>query len=192
MKNETCWIEDVDYDAADENLKRIYDSVRSPSGLLDNLYRAFGLRAHTIKPADALYRAALHDSANSVPTWFSELIGTYVALLTGCEYASTHHGHNFTHLLGDPERAAEVLNSLRDGQLENCGNEREVGVLRYVKKLCLEPGEMAETDVATLSRLGWSDGEILEIVQVVAMFSYFVRVINGIGISLGGERVGSY
>ena len=37
-----------------------------------------------------------------------------------------------------------------------------------------------------------SDGEILEIVQLVAMFSYFVRVINGVGIQLGNEKLGLY
>jgi len=43
-----------------------------------------------------------------------------------------------------------------------------------------------------MSRLGWSDGEILEIVQIVGMFSYLVRVINGLGISLQGDRIGRY
>lgn len=191
-----CWIDVVDYQQADKELQGIYDQVKSPGGQLDNLYQGFSLRPHTIKPADDLYLAALHHENNTLPKWFSELIGTYVAILSGCEYARTHHGHNFVHLFGevtgDAERAEAILVALALGQLELCGEAREVSALRYVKKLCLEPEAITKDDVAQLSRQNWSDGEILEIVQIVAMFSYFVRVINGVGISLVGDKVGLY
>lgn len=191
-----CWIDVVPYDKADSNLQGIYDQVRSPGGQLDNLYQGFSLRPHTIKPADDLYLAALHHKDNTLPKWFSELIGTYVAILSGCEYARTHHGHNFVHLfsdtIGNAEQAEAILAALAADQLDTCGEAREVSVLRYVKKLCLEPEAIVQTDIAELSDHGWSDGEIMEIVQIVAMFSYFVRVINGVGISLVGDKVGFY
>ena len=186
------WIDVVSYEAADENLQDIYDQVRSPGGQLDNLYQGFSLRPHTIKPADDLYLAALHHADNTLPKWFSELIGTYVAILSGCEYARTHHGHNFMHLLGDNERAERILAALAADQLEACGEVREVAMLRYVKQLCLAPESITRDDIAELSKHGWNDGEILEVVQIVAMFSYFVRVINGVGISLVGDKVGLY
>ena len=56
-----CWINSIGYEDAAPELQAIYDEVKSPSGHLDNLYRAFSLRAHTIKPADDLYLAALHN-----------------------------------------------------------------------------------------------------------------------------------
>lgn len=192
MNDNISWIATISYEDADTRLRSIFDHVRSADGHLDNLYQAFSLRAHTIKPADDLYRAALHNDANTLPPWFAELIGSYVAILTGCHYALAHHGHNFSYLLDDPARAEMILQSLRDDELEQCGNEREVSVLRYVKKLCLAPQQISADDVAALKEQGWDDGEILEIVQIVAMFSYFTRVINGIGISLHGDRIGLY
>ena len=192
MKNTVCWIDVISYVNADESLQTIYDSVRSPGGAVDNLYKAFSLRAHTIKPADDLYRAVLHHSENTLPKWFSELIACYVAILAGCDYALAHHGHNFAYLLADSEKAARILQNLRDDQLDYYGEERDISALRYVKTLCLNPQTITADDVAVLSQHGWSDGEILEITQIVATFSYFVRMINGLGISLQGERIGLY
>lgn len=186
------WIDAVEYEDADNELKQIYDKVMSPDGRLHNLYKAFSLRPHIIVPADDLYLAALHNVGNTLPGHFSELIGTYVAMRTGCDYAAAHHGHNYRHLAQNPERAAAVLEELARDNLEECGTVAEVGALRYARKLCDQPAAMDKKDIERLKESGWDDGEILEIVQVVAMFSYFVRVINGIGIQLGDERIGLY
>lgn len=188
----TCWIDTVSYADAEAPLRATYDQVRGPSGTLDNLYQAFSLRPHTIEPADALYRAALHHDDNSLPKRFAELIGSYVAVLTGCDYALAHHGRNFASLHGDPEQAEAILGRLGENDLASCGDAREIAALHFTRKLCVSPEQMRNSDVEALTQQGWDDGEVLEIVQVVAMFSYFVRVINAVGISLKGERIGFY
>jgi uncharacterized peroxidase-related enzyme len=192
MKNEICWINVQADDEADVELKHIYDRVRGPAGQLDNLYQGFSLRAHTILPADDLYLAAMHHANNVLPKWMSELIGTYVAILTGCDYAMAHHGYNYSYLTDDSEKSEKVLAALKRDEPACCGGEREVAALRYVRQLCMEPASIEKRHIGTLTEAGWSDGEILEIVQLVAMFSYFVRVINGVGIQLGNEKLGLY
>ena len=192
MTDLVCWLDVVEYEQATPDLKDVYDGVRSSDGRLHNLYQGFSLRPHTIKPADDLYLAALHHADNTLPKWFSELIGVYVAILSGCDYAEAHHGNNYLYLLGDEQEGQQVLADLKTGTLENCGTEKEVIALGYVRKLTLEPQSVVEKDVCALIEAGWDHGEILEIVQIVAMFSYFIRVINGVGISLGNEKLGLY
>ena len=192
MKESICWIETVDESSADASLSTIYNRVRGANGQLDNLYQAFSLRPHTILPADDLYLAALHHESNTLPKQFSELIGTYVAILSGCQYARAHHGENYVHLSADKVSATTVLEKLESGDLQSSGTSREIAALAYVRKLCREPENLYRADIEVLLQQGWNDGEILEIVQVVAMFSYFVRVINGVGIQLGDEKLGLY
>jgi len=192
MPKRICWIDDIDYIDSNPVLRSIYDRVLSPSGQLDNLYRGFSLSPQTILPADDLYKAVLHNENNVLSNAFAELIGTYVAVLAGCEYAKAHHGQNFIALCEEPQRATQVLEKLNVGDLAECGSEREVAALVYVRKLCQQPSEIERNDVDQLRSVGWSDTEISEIVQVVAMFSYFVRVINGVGIELGDEKLGLY
>ncbi len=192
MNNTICWIDVLGEDSANDKLSLIYDQVRGPSGQLDNLYQGFSLRPHTIIPADNLYLAAMHHEDNTLPKLFSELIGTYVAILSACSYAEGHHGHNYAHLLGDKTESDRVIVALKNDQLAQCGDQQVQALLEYVKQLCLAPETIVKQDVDRLKAAGWSDGEVLEIVQVTAMFSYFVRVINGVGIQLGEEKLGLY
>ena len=73
-----------------------------------------------------------------------------------------------------------------------CGNPKEVAALRYARKLCDEPDAISEEDLIRMTDIGWTHGDVLEVIQVVAMFSYFTRVINATGISLGNETIGLY
>lgn len=192
MKNEVCWIDVVHETDADDALDQIYNRVRGPEGQLDNLYRAFSLRPHTILPADDLYLAAMHHGDNMLPKVFSELVGTYVAILAGCGYAAAHHGYNYAALVDNATVSETALKALEANNLAYFGDAREVAALEYVRLLCETPAAVEQQHIQKLTAVGWSDGEILEIVQVVAMFSYFVRVINGVGIQLGSEKLGLY
>ncbi len=49
---------------------------------------------------------------------------------------------------------------------------------------------MKEADVEHLRIIGWADGEILEINQVVSYFAYANRTVLGLGISTDGEALG--
>lgn len=192
MPEHVCWIDDIDYQEAGPELKSVYDQVLSPTGQLDNLYRGFSLSPQTILPADDLYKAALHHNNNVLSKVFAELVGTYVAVLAGCNYAQAHHGQNFIALSTDTDQANRILTALNLDNIEACGTDQEVQALKYVRKLCLRPAEIEQSDIETLRAAGWKDTEISELVQVVAMFSYFVRVINGVGIELGNEKPGLY
>ncbi|MCG8460763.1 MAG: hypothetical protein MI919_31145 [Holophagales bacterium] len=55
-------------------------------------------------------------------------------------------------------------------------------MLDYVVRLTLTPGEMREADVAALREVGFSDVAIHDIVQVTALFAYYNRIADGLGI----------
>ena len=47
-----------------------------------------------------------------------------------------------------------------------------------------------KTDIDNLKSLGCSDGEILEVNQVVAYFNYANRTVMGLGVTTKGEVLG--
>jgi len=57
-------------------------------------------------------------------------------------------------------------------------------MLRYVLKLTRTPGEMGKGDVDELRRHGFSDDDVLAIVEVTAYFAYVNRIADGLGIEL--------
>lgn len=57
-------------------------------------------------------------------------------------------------------------------------------MLRYSVKLTHTPGEMVEADVIELRNAGFSDRDILDIVEVVAYYAYVNRVADGLGVPI--------
>lgn len=57
-------------------------------------------------------------------------------------------------------------------------------MLAYAMKLTLEPGSMVEADIEALRAAGFSDTGIHDIVQVTALFNFYNRLADGLGIAI--------
>ncbi len=55
-------------------------------------------------------------------------------------------------------------------------------MLDFAVKLTLTPARMTEQDVKHLRKQGFDDGAIHDIVQITALFNYFDRLADGLGI----------
>ena len=191
MTEPLCWIETLEEAALTPEARARYDPLRRPDGTLHNLYRTYSLFTAPLPPADQLYRVLLQDPDAPLPLWLSELISTQVAVLTGCAYAEAHHGRNLGTRLGDHDLGRRMIAALHARDYGAAVFEPRVGaMLTYGEKLTLRPAEMSREDVAALRAQGVSDAEILHLNQVSANFAYWVRVINGLGIALGDEKIG--
>ncbi|MCR8550549.1 peroxidase-related enzyme [Salipiger sp. P9] len=188
----TAWIKMIPDDEADDTLREVLDLARTPHGTVDNVMRVHSLRPNTMRGHVILYRAALHDPANTLPEWLQETISSYVSILNDCPYSLANHWKNASHLIGDPERAEAIKAALDRRSPDAAFDGRELALLRYAEKLTLHPGQMAEPDVAALREAGCDDGQILEANQIVGYFNYVNRLLNGLGVSTAGDVVGYY
>jgi uncharacterized peroxidase-related enzyme len=187
-----AWIDMIgDADAGPE-LREALDLARTPHGTVDNVMRVHSLRPSTMNGHVILYRAALHDDANTLPTWLQETISSYVSVLNDCAYSFANHWKNAAHLIGDEARAAQIEDAIRARRPEAVFDGAELALMRYAEKLTTTPGEMAETDVIALREAGLDDGAILEANQIVCYFNYVNRSINGLGVTTEGDVIGYY
>ncbi|MDH3691421.1 MAG: alkylhydroperoxidase [Gammaproteobacteria bacterium] len=186
-----CWIKTVPDSDVSGPLAAAYAQVCRGDETVHNLYKPFSLWPEALVPADALYRVLLHSDGCALERWFLELVSTYVAILTECEYAYTHHSANFESLQGEAGRAKQMLDALWDRRLDSAFDAKHAELLRYTEKLTLSPQSMSEADMQAMRAAGATDREILEVNQVCANFNYWVRVINGLGIELGDEKIGA-
>ena len=139
-----------------------------------------------------LYRAVLHDKANTLPTWLQEVIGSYVSALNDCDYSYANHWKNAAHLMGDAARASAVEEALGQRRPEDVFDGAELALLQYAEKLTLAPGTMQESDVRSLQDAGLDDGQILEANQIIGYFNYVNRSLNGLGVTTEGDVIGYY
>jgi len=183
------WIDTVPYREAKGRLKQLYDRIKGPDDNVDNIMMAHSLRPHTMDGHMTLYKYVLHHSSNAVPKWFLETLGVLVSTMNGCRYCVEHHFSGLRRLLGDDARADAIRAALEAGD-PGPFDDRERAAIAYARALTQDPAGMRETEVLAMRAAGYSDGEILEINQVVAYFAYANRTVQGLGITTDGDILG--
>ena len=188
----TAWITMVPDEEANDDLKDALQLARTPHGTVDNVMRVHSLRPNTMKGHVILYRAALHDAANTLPAWLQETISSYVSVLNKSAYSYANHWANARHLIQEETRADAIEEALQSRDLERVFTGRDLAVMRYAEKLTLRPAEMEKADVDALKDTGMDDGQILEANQIIGYFNYVNRHLNGLGVTTDGDVVGYY
>ena len=188
----TAWVRMIEDQDADPELLEVLKLARTPHGTVDNVMRVHSLRPNTMKGHVMLYRAALHDDANTLPMWLQEVIGSYVSLLNDCDYSYANHWANAKHLMGDDAKADAAETALKNRSPGDAFDGKTLALLRYAQKLTLTPGDMVHEDVTALTAAGVDDGEILEANQIIGYFNYVNRCLNGLGVTTEGDIVGYY
>ena len=185
------WIDTIAYEKADAKLKALYDRVKGPNNNVDNIMMMHSLRPHTMEGHMAIYKYVLHHRDNTIDKWFLETLGVWVSTLNKCEYCVEHHFAGLKRLLNDDEKATQIrsaidTNKIEEAPLENC----QKTAMEYARKLTDNPGSIREESIEKLRADGYTDGEILEINQVCAYFSYANRTVLGLGCSTKGDILG--
>ena len=185
-----AWIEEIEYEDAEGRLKSIYEKVKGPDNNVDNVLKIHSLRPHSLVGHMALYKNVLHNSNNTVPKWFLETLGVYTSYLNKCKYCVEHHFNGLKRLLNNDERANQIIGAVENDDLETCLEEKYVKATLYAKKLTLSVVNAEKKDIEELKKVGFSDGEILEINQVVSYFNYVNRTVVGLGVNTNGDVLG--
>ena len=188
----SAWIRMLSDEEADDDLQQALALARTPHGTVDNVMRVHSLRPSTLRGHVALYRAALHDDANTLPAWLQECIASYVSILNDCPYSLANHWANARHLIDDADRATRIEAAFAARRPEDAFEGRDLALMRYAEKLTLRPGAMERADVDALFAAGLDDGEILEANQIIGYFNYVNRCLNGLGVTTEGDVVGYY
>lgn len=185
------WIKTIPFDAATGKLRDLYKRVTGPNNNVDNIMMMHSLRPHTMEGHMAIYKYVLHHKDNAVPKWFLETLGVWVSSLNACSYCVEHHFAGLKRLLRDETRADALRAGIEARDIAATPlDAREQAALVYARKLTVAPQDMVQSDVQALRDAGWEDGEILEINQVSAYFSYANRTVLGLGCSTQGDVIG--
>lgn len=186
-----AWIKTVPFEAATGKLKKLYERVTGPNNNVDNIMMAHSLRPHSMEGHMALYKNVLHHTGNKIPKWFLEVLGVWVSSLNNCDYCVEHHFAGLQRLLADADRGLAIRAAIeaRDPAVAPLDMAQQAA-MHYARKLTEAPASLVEADIEALRQVGYDDGEILEINQVSAYFSYANRTVLGLGCSTKGDDLG--
>ena len=184
------WIKIIEFKEATGKLKRLYERVKGPNDSIDHVLKIHSLRPHSLEGHMALYKNVLHHSGNSLPKWFLETLGTYVSKLNKCDYCVAHHSVGIKRNLNDDNKYIEIEKAIFEDDFSKVFDKKYQQALLYAKLLSLYLEESSEEEINKLREAGFTDGEILEINQLVSYFNYVNRTVVGLGVSLEKENIG--
>lgn len=184
------WIKIIDYDQATSRLKKLYEKVKGPNNNVDNVLLIHSLRPHTLEGHMSLYKNVLHNSNNTLPKWYLEALGIYVSYLNKCDYCFDHHFTGFKRIYPNPEEAEKFKQTVIENTLELFFEGKYLKGLEHARQLTLDHTSIVKDDIDALRTIGFTDGEILEINQVVSYFNYVNRTVLGLGVNTDNDILG--
>jgi uncharacterized peroxidase-related enzyme len=113
-----------------------------------------------------------------------ELIAAYTSSLNRCEFCMNAHASVASHLYGDKELVTSVLRDPESSALA----EKDKALLRFVRKLTLDSGSIAQTDIDAMKDMGWDDTSIYYAIGTCALFNFYNRFVSGNGVKLVSDE----
>lgn len=184
------WIKVIKFEEATGKLKQIYNKIKGPNNQIDNVLSIHSLRPHTLVGHMSLYKNTLHHSNNTFPNWFLELLGTYTSYINNCGYCYEHHFAGMQRFINDDEKSKALKLHIEADTLNTFLSEKDFALINYAKQLTFNADAITKLDIERLQSLGYSDGEILEVNQVVSYFNYANRTVLGLGVNANNEVLG--
>jgi uncharacterized peroxidase-related enzyme len=148
----------------------------SKQPVMRDLYRAY---PESCKPLGELTEAAMRGSSPFTQGQ-RELIAAYVSGLNACTYChGTHLG--VAEACGiAPDLIKALLVDIETAPLE----ARMKPILRFARKLTLSPARVTEGDAAAVYDAGWGDDALYSTVLVTALFNFYNRLVDGVGLAM--------
>ena len=107
-----------------------------------------------------------------------EVIASYVSGLNGCDYCLGGHAEIAVNLGIDRALFDKLLDDVETAPVE----PKFKAILRFAKKLTLEPRAIKQADVDQVLAAGWSERALSDAILVCARFSFMNRLAMGHGL----------
>jgi uncharacterized peroxidase-related enzyme len=157
---------------APEKSRPLLEAVGKQFGVVPNMFRLIATSPQALEGYLGLSGALGH---GALPADTRERIALAVAEVNGCDYclsAHTYLGRNMAHL-DDAEIAANRHGASNDPKAD--------AAVRFAVAVTRSRGHVAEADLAAVHDAGYSDAQVIEIVQHVALntwTNYFNEVFG--------------
>ncbi len=144
------------------------EQVEQAMGFVPNSLLTLARRPDIFRAALGLFQAV--QSGGTVPAVLKSMVAHVASHAAGCRYCQAHTGHS-AHRLGLDEQKFEALWSFESSPLFD---EAERAALRVARGAAVVPNAVTDEEFAAL-REHFSDGEVVEIMAVIAMFGFLNR-----------------
>ncbi len=106
-----------------------------------------------------------------------ELIASYVSINNSCIYCTGVHVE-VAIAFGVETTKIEALKNHDFVAFE----PKFIPILHLVKKLTQTPSKVVQSDIDSITSVGWNEQTVEDVIAITALFNYFNRMMDGLGI----------
>jgi uncharacterized peroxidase-related enzyme len=139
-------------------------------------YRTLAHDRPVLAERSALYDAVMYHRGG-VSRRDRELAALAVSRLNGCRYCASVHGRRYVQLTKDPATAQQIL----DGASPDDLGGRTSAIVDLAGQLTQTPPAPIGEQLAALRDAGFSKAELVDLVEVVALFAWANRLMQTLG-----------
>jgi uncharacterized peroxidase-related enzyme len=158
-----------------EDIQTIFADMRAKPGFVPNVYRAYSLRPQQLRGFIALYDAIMTEDSGLTKAE-REMIAVAVSAQNHCFYCLTSHGAVLRIRSKDEVLADTIAANYRAADI----TPRQRAMLDLAVKITVDSAAVGEQDLAALRDHGFSDEDIMDIIQTAALFNYSNRVASAL------------
>ena len=135
-----------------------------------------------LNPAAGRALIEYHNSVMRQPSALTEgereLIAAFVSLINACQYSFGVHSATAAAFGVDPDLLKQLMKDIDSAAVD----AKMKPLLHFVNKLTREPWRMTENDGYGVLLAGWDEQALHDAINVVALFSFMNRLVQGHGI----------
>lgn len=182
------YIQTVEYEEAEGELKGIYDDLLEKRGKLAEIHKLQSLNPQSIVDHMDLYMTIMFGSS-PLKRKQREMMAVVVSKANDCLYCQKHHGAALEHYWKDPE----LVEAFRQDPSSVDLAPFDRTLCEYAEDLTLHPGSANRADwIEKLLGHEASDRAILDANLVVAYFNFVNRLVLGLGVELEEDEGKGY
>ena len=181
------WIDVIDEEDAEGDLKKVYDEIIHKRGKLSNIMKIQSLNPDCMRTHMNLYLSIMFGKSN-LKRVDRELIAVVVSSLNKCKYCVNHHAEALNFYWKDTEKVKNAIDNFLSVDLSN----RTKIMLNYVAKLTNSPFKIIKEDLESLKEVGFKDKDILDINLITSYFNFVNRIALGLGVDFSEKEIKGY
>lgn len=182
-----AYIDYIEYENAEGELKEIYDGLIGSRGKLANIHKIQSLHPKSITAHMKLYMELMF-AKSPLKRYQREMIAVVVSRNNNCNYCVRHHAEALNFFWKSEEKTNQFSQDYKSIELSPVDSQ----LCLMAEKLTVDPAYEGKEDLMNdLRSKGLDDRAILDATMIIAYFNFVNRIVLNTGINLE-EQHGGY
>lgn len=179
-----AYIDVIDYESAEGELKDIYDDLILKRGALADVHMIQSLNPKSIVLHMELYMGVMFGSS-PLKRYQREMMAVVVSKANNCDYCQIHHAEALNNFWKDDDKVERFRIDYKSIELNEV--DRELNFLAH--QMTIDPSWNGQKQqLEKLKLLGLDDRAVLDAHLVIGYFNFVNRIVLGLGVSVESHR----